>query len=119
LLTATGAPRFVELSKNCTDPAAVAGATVAVSVTFAPSVEGFGELVSDVVVGVGGSAEAPGTGRPTDTIASASPTSSSTRRRITVLLPHTTTLRSSDADPAHPARRPVERVGMTEAKSTA
>ena len=43
-------PRVAEPSLNVTEPVAVAGATVAVSVTAAPCTEGLGVAVSVVVV---------------------------------------------------------------------
>ena len=42
-LRATGPPRSVAPSLNCTVPVAVLGVTVAVSVTDCPTVDGFGE----------------------------------------------------------------------------
>ena len=51
LLTATGIPRFVTPSLNCTAPTAVAGVTVAVSVTGVPSATGeAGDVASAVLV---------------------------------------------------------------------
>ena len=53
LLTATGPPRLVVPSLNCTAPTTVAGVTVAVSVSRVPGVTGeAGEVVSTVLVAV-------------------------------------------------------------------
>jgi hypothetical protein len=53
LLTANGPPRLVVPSLNCTAPTAVAGETVAVSVSVVPGVTGeAGEVVSAVLVAV-------------------------------------------------------------------
>lgn len=53
-LTATGLPRVVVPSVNCTEPAAVDGETIAVNVTDVPAVvglTGFAVTVVEVVVG--------------------------------------------------------------------
>ena len=49
-LFSTPVPRVMLPSLNVTVPVALAGETVAVSVVFCPSAEGFGEDVSVVVV---------------------------------------------------------------------
>ena len=55
LATTTGGPRRVVPSWNCTVPAANAGLTVAVSVTWVPWATGdVGEVFSEVMVNVGG-----------------------------------------------------------------